>query len=88
MVKTGNPIERRVLDALDENEKTSGLPIEVVDSEGVVTLEGSVPSREVKQLAEQITEKQKGVVEVINDLKIEEEPSSDDESLPLPSRNM
>ena len=88
MVKTGNPIERRVLDALDENEKTSGLPIEVVDSEGVVTLEGSVPTREAKQLAEQITEEQEGVLEVINDLEIRKKSGSEDESLPLPSRNM
>lgn len=88
MVKTGNPIERRVIDALDENEKTAGLPIEVVDREGVITLEGSVPSREAKRLAEQITEKQEGVLEVINDLEVREKPGSDDESLPLPSRNM
>jgi osmotically-inducible protein OsmY len=44
-----------------------------VDENGVVTLNGSVASQDIREAAEEITQQQEGVAEVINELQIEED---------------
>jgi osmotically-inducible protein OsmY len=84
MVVTGNKLEEQVLKALQQDERTQGQQIEVVDSEGVVTLAGVVSSREARAAAGQIAEGQDGVEEVINDLRVEEEDLSSSDPLVMP----
>lgn len=84
MVVTGNKLEKQILEALEADERTQGQQIEVVDSEGVVTLVGVVPSREARAAAGEITEAQEGVEQVINDLRVEEEDLSSDDPIVMP----
>jgi osmotically-inducible protein OsmY len=65
-------VAKRVDTALAEDERTAEFEIDVVDEQGVVTLTGSVASTEAKSAAEDITEAQAGVIEVINNLEVEE----------------
>ncbi|MBN9389824.1 MAG: BON domain-containing protein [Chloroflexi bacterium] len=70
-------IRARVEAALAEDKQTALTPIEVLSQGGVVSLFGKVPSPEVKQAAEQVASKVRGVVSVINELEVrnaEEEP--------------
>ena len=73
MTQFGQPIERRVLDALRANDRTRELAIDVVGRQGVITLKGTVPSEEARAIAESIAERQEGVEEVINDLNVEKD---------------
>lgn len=68
--------------------------IEVFEKNGVVTLEGTVPSREILEKAEAYIQKQEGVEAVINKLDIdpdleggEEEIAIDKEDYVPPIRN-
>jgi osmotically-inducible protein OsmY len=54
---------------LDTQVKGGGFTIDV--KEGVVTLEGKVRSEKMKDRAERITKKVKGVVKVVNKLVVE-----------------
>ena len=62
---------RRVQEALSEDPRTENLTIEVVDENGIVTLTGTVPDQEARDAAEEITNQQDGVVQVINDLEVD-----------------
>jgi len=46
--------------------------IEVLDDNGVITLRGNVPSRDVHKAAEKIVKDVSGVISVINSLDIQE----------------
>ena len=84
MAVNGNELEKQILEALEQDERTAGQQIDVVDSEGVVTLVGVVPSREARAAAGKIAEGQEGVEEVINDLRVEEEDLSSDDPIVMP----
>lgn len=62
----------RVKFALLANKSTEGLKINVDTSNGIVTLEGKVQSRQHRDLAEQIAMNSEGVAEVNNRLNIAE----------------
>jgi osmotically-inducible protein OsmY len=62
----------RVNAALSDREETAQYPIEAVNDNGVITLSGTVPSDEVRDIAEEVAEEVEGVVDVINDLTIGE----------------
>ncbi len=64
-------VRKRVEAALSENDMTAEYAIEVIDEDGLVTLKGRVPSAEVKATAEELTEKQEGVVDVTNALVVD-----------------
>ena len=53
--------------------------IEVFEDDGVVTLTGTVPSKNVLEQVESIAQKQKGVKAVINEMDIDESLSEGDE---------
>jgi len=64
-------VAKRVRTALANDERTREFGIDVVDDNGLVTLRGTVTSRETRQTAEQIAREQKGVIDVINDLQVQ-----------------
>ena len=70
-ITTDTGVVARVLSALLEDPRTRLYTIEVTSDHGVVTLSGTVPSEEVKRAAEEIARRQKGVVSVINALKVQ-----------------
>ena len=62
---------QRASAALQNDPRTSDAAIDVVDENGVVTLTGTVASDDGRQVAEEITHRQEGVIQVINELEIE-----------------
>lgn len=60
--------QKTILD--DPRTKEHG--IEVLDDNGVITLKGNVPSRDVHKAAEKIVKDIPGVISVINSLEIRE----------------
>lgn len=63
-------IRARVTAALADDPTTEMAVIDVVSEQGLVTLKGQVDSVEIREAAEQIAEKQPGVVSVINELQV------------------
>jgi osmotically-inducible protein OsmY len=61
----------KVEEALMNDNRTSDAAIEVGSYQGIVTLTGWVESLEAAQAAEEIANRQDGVVKVINSLVIE-----------------
>jgi osmotically-inducible protein OsmY len=45
-------------------------PIEVIDNNGVVTLQGEVPSEGVSMVAESVAREVEGVINVVNELYV------------------
>jgi hyperosmotically inducible periplasmic protein len=65
-----NSLQLQVESALLEDRLTEDSDIEVLDSNGVVTLRGTVPSREARDRAEALTREVTGVTTVINELDV------------------
>ena len=63
-------LQRQVQDALAEINEMRGARIDVLDSNGVVTLTGIVPNVETRERAEAIVRKMDGVISVINELNV------------------
>lgn len=72
MDKTVTDLQLKAQKAILDNPRTKEHGIEVLDENGVITLQGSVPSREVSDTAEKVVENVFGVVSVINELEIQE----------------
>ncbi len=70
---TDTQIVARVTAALLEDPRTSRYTFEVSSDHGVVTLSGVVPSPDIKRAAEEIARQQKGVVMVINEIRVDPE---------------
>ena len=81
-ITTDTGVVARVTAALLEDTRTGLSPIEVTSDFGVVTLSGRVPTEEVRQAAERIARRQRGVVEVINALYVAPEPWEVEISVP------
>jgi osmotically-inducible protein OsmY len=62
---------QRVRTALQGDSRTRDAAIDVVDEGGTVTLTGTVLSDGVQHAAEEIAQKQKGVIQVINQVQVE-----------------
>ncbi len=60
----------RVTAELSADRFTALIPIEVVADRGVVTLAGTVPTPQIKAVAEAIARRVPGVITVINELEI------------------
>ena len=81
MSKITSELIKDVLKAIHEHKDyTSNLHINLLEQDGVITLEGEVPSLEAKETVEKITTNQPGVTGVINNLDInrpDKDPISD-----------
>jgi osmotically-inducible protein OsmY len=73
MDKIVSEIAERVSTALENDKRTQDLALEVIDSSGIVTLEGQVPSEKLRQVAAEIASRQEGVIEVVNELEVRPE---------------
>ena len=62
--------QHQVQEALSEINEMRGARIDVVDSNGVVTLTGIVPTVEARERAEAIVRGMNGVTSVINELNV------------------
>jgi osmotically-inducible protein OsmY len=77
------------MEALLRDPRTGEAAIDVSSAGGAVTLSGWVSSEGIRQAAEDIVRRQKGVITVINDLEIashDERPAAlpdDEETLPI-----
>ena len=65
-----NVLQRQVESALLQDDLTQDYGIEVLDSNGVITLRGMVPNRKVRERAEEVTRGVAGVTSVINELDV------------------
>jgi osmotically-inducible protein OsmY len=59
-------LKEKVEENLRQDSRLGDLPIEVLDSNGIITLEGEVPSPEISLAAENIARHTDGVLTVIN----------------------
>jgi hyperosmotically inducible periplasmic protein len=65
-----NSLQLQVESALLQDRLTEDSEIEVLDNNGIVTLRGTVPSRDARERAEAITREVQGVTTVINELEV------------------
>ena len=63
-------LQHQIQDALAEINEMRGARIDVLDSNGIVTLTGIVPSVEARERAEAIVRGMNGVTSVINELNV------------------
>ena len=63
-------LQKQVQEALAEINELRGARIDVLDSNGVVTLTGMVPNVEARERAEEIVRATSGVTSVINELNV------------------
>ena len=70
MEKTITDLQLAAQKALLDDPRTKEHGIEALDDNGLITLEGSVPSREVSETAETVVESVSGVASVLNRLEI------------------
>jgi len=63
-------LQHQVQEALAEINELRGARIDVLDSNGIVTLTGMVPTTEARERAESIVRGMDGVVSVINELDV------------------
>jgi osmotically-inducible protein OsmY len=65
-----NVLQLQVESALLQDRLTQDYGIEVLDSNGVITLRGMVPNRKVREQAEAVAREVAGVTTVINELDV------------------
>jgi osmotically-inducible protein OsmY len=65
-----NVLQLQVESALLQDRSTQDYGIEVLDSNGVITLRGMVPNRKVREQAEAVARGVAGVTSVINELDV------------------
>ena len=63
-------LQHQVQTALMEDRAMQGYGIEVLDSNGIITLRGTVPTREARERSEAIVRDMEGVTTVINELDV------------------
>lgn len=71
---------QRVITALQNDPRSGGAAIDVVDENGTITLTGTVAADNVRQAAEDAAQRQEGVIQVINELEVEESGREGEES--------
>ena len=65
-----NVLQLQVESALLQDRLTQDFGIEVLDSNGVITLRGMVPNRKIREQAEAVAREVPGVTNVINELDV------------------
>ena len=63
-------LQHEVQEALAEINEMSGARIDVMDSNGIITLTGIVPNVDAREQAEAIVRRMSGVMSVINELDV------------------
>ena len=63
-------LQHQVQAAFMEDRQMQDYGIEVLDSNGIITLRGTVPSRDARERAEAIVRGMDGVTSVINELDV------------------
>lgn len=63
-------LQHQVQEALAEINELRGARIDVLDSNGIVTLTGMVPTTDARERAESIVREMDGVISVINELDV------------------
>ena len=63
-------LQHQVQEALSEINALRGAQIDVLDSNGIVTLRGMVPTVDARERAEAIVRGMDGVVSVVNELDV------------------
>ena len=63
-------LQHQVQEALSEINELRGAQIDVLDSNGIVTLRGIVPTVDARERAEAIVRGMDGVISVINELDV------------------
>jgi hypothetical protein len=72
-LRTDTAITARVQAALAEDPRTELTEVDVASERGIVTLSGRVDDESVREAVEEVAEEQEGVIDVINDLRVEED---------------
>jgi hypothetical protein len=62
---------QRVRSALQGDSRTQDAAVDVVNEGGTLTLTGTVATKDIRQVAEEIAQQQEGVIQVINELRID-----------------
>ena len=70
MKQTMIDLQHKIQTALFEDPRTKEYAIEVLDSNGVITLRGYVPSRQASNIVETVVRDVPGVVSVINETDV------------------
>ena len=63
-------LQHQIQEALAEINEMRGARIDVLDSNGIVTLTGVVPNNDARERAESIVRGMEGVMSVINELHV------------------
>jgi osmotically-inducible protein OsmY len=69
-MNTVHNLQHQVQTALMQDSHMQDYGIEVLDSNGIITLRGSVPTRDARERAEEIVRTVDGVTSVINELDV------------------
>lgn len=77
----------KVSQALLDDNRTAEYPIEVQNSNGIITISGTVQNRSAYQAAEEIAKEVEGVIKVINEIHIGDEKTADEDKViyPMPA---
>ena len=70
MNQTMSDLRNRVQAAFLEDDLLQDHGIEILDSNGIITLRGAVPSGEARERAEDVTREVTGVTSVINEIDV------------------
>ncbi len=70
------PLERQIMEAIVEDERSNGATVEAIDNSGVITLLGTAPTDESRAAVIEIAEGQPGVTTVIADIALVEDEQS------------
>ena len=71
MPNIDSDVVSHVPQALLDDPRLNDAVIDVSSQGGVVTLIGTVPSQEIRQIAEEVASRQEGVISVISDLALQ-----------------
>jgi osmotically-inducible protein OsmY len=75
-------LAEQITRALIEDERTEDSAIEVVNNNGVITLEGTATSNKARDAAEEIARRHDGVISVTSDLELHD-PDTLDGKIPV-----
>ena len=70
MNQTMDDLQTRIQRALMNDSRTKEYGVEALDSNGIVTLRGTVPSYEARDLVEEVVRGVDGVVSVTNEIDV------------------
>lgn len=79
-------LKNKILQVLAEDDRTQDYAFEIIDESGLITIKGVVDSRQAKQAALEIIKKQKGVIEVVDEIELTAEPDENLSPVPNPEK--